>query len=143
MYAWDAAALVAGVKHEVASSPGSPLMAQPPADDALGEAFILHYTWGPEIYDGDDTKVWMFDKRQYGGGQYQRGPYELTRVPDPPSWDPTRGLQLQTFFQPRALTESKLALIKTMIDEFNEAVDSLPRIPKGHKTLRDAQALAA
>ena len=26
------------------------------ADDALGEAFILHYTWGPEIYDGDDTK---------------------------------------------------------------------------------------
>lgn len=143
MYAWDAAALVAGVKHEVASSPQSPLMAQPPADDALGEAFILHYTWGPEIYDGDDNKLWMFDKRQYGGGQYQRGPYKLTRLPDPPSWDPNRGLQLQTFFQPRALTESKLALIKTMIDEFNEAVDSLPRIPKGHKTLQDAQALAA
>ena len=53
------------------------------------------------------------------------------------------GLQLQDFFQPRTLSESKLELIRLMIDEFNEAVGKLPRIPKGHKTLEEAQAMAA
>jgi hypothetical protein len=151
MYAYDAAILVAGVEHTIAGAPRSPLMAQPPADDAgardvSGEfrfnAFLLHYTWGPEIYDANENKLWVFDKRAYGGGQYEKGPYELTRLPDPPEWDPSRGLQLQTFFQPRALTESKLALIKIMIDEINQAVDALPRVPKGFKSLTDAQKAA-
>ena len=101
------------------------------------------YTWGPEIYDGKDEKLWVFDKRSYGGGQYQRGPYQLSKIPDPPRWDPAAGLQLQDFFQPRTLSESKLELIRLMIDEFNEAVGKLPRIPKGHKTLEEAQAMAA
>ena len=151
MYAYDAAILVAGVEHTVAGAPESPLMAQPPADDAgtlnaRGEytfpAFLLHYTWGPEIYDAEENKLWVFDKRAYGGGQYQKGPYELTRLPDPPAWDPSRGLQLQSFFQPRALTESKLALVKIMIDEINEAVDALPRVPKGFGSLEEAQKAA-
>ena len=60
MYAWDAAAPSRGEARggELA---GVAAHGAAPADDALGEAFILHYTWGPEIYDGDDTKVWMFD----------------------------------------------------------------------------------
>ena len=143
MYAYDLAAMVAGVEHDVAGTPRSPLMAQPPADEELGNAFLLHYTWGPEIYDARDEKLWAFDKRAYGGGQYQKGPYPLTRLPDPPAWDPNAGLQLQTFFQPRKLTQSKLALIKRMIDEFNDAVDKLPRIPKGFETLEEAQRAAA
>ena len=151
MYAYDAAILIAGVEHTVAGAPESPLMAQPPADDAGAknargeyafEAFLLHYTWGPEIYDARENKLWVFDKRAYGGGQYQKGPYELTRLPDPPAWDPSRGLQLQTFFQPRALTESKLALIRIMIDEINQAVDALPRVPKGFGSLEEAQKAA-
>ena len=135
--------MVAGVEHDVAGTPRSPLMAQPPADEELGNAFLLHYTWGPEIYDARDEKLWAFDKRAYGGGQYQKGPYPLTRLPDPPAWDPNAGLQLQTFFQPRKLSQSKLALIKRMIDEFNDAVDKLPRIPKGFETLEEAQRAAA
>lgn len=152
MYAYDAAILVAGVEHAIAGAPRSPLMAQPPADDAGAkdaetgafsfEAFLLHYTWGPEIYDARENKLWVFDKRAYGGGQYQKGPYELTRLPDPPAWDPAAGLQLQTFFQPRALTESKLALVKIMIDEINAAVDELPRVPKGFQSLEEAQKAA-
>jgi hypothetical protein len=63
---------VEGVEHHVDGAPQSLLMAQPPADDTLGNAFILHYTWGPEIFDKDDKKLWMFDKRAYGGGQYMR-----------------------------------------------------------------------
>ena len=143
MYAYDAAALAVGVEHVVAPTPRTPLMAQPPADEKIGDAFLLHYTWGPEIYDGKDEKLWVFDKRSYGGGQYQRGPYQLSKIPDPPRWDPAAGLQLQDFFQPRTLSESKLELIRLMIDEFNEAVGKLPRIPKGHKTLEEAQAMAA
>jgi len=143
MYAYDAAALAVGVEHVVAPTPQTPLMAQPPADEKIGDAFLLHYTWGPEIYDGKDEKLWVFDKRSYGGGQYQRGPYELSKIPDPPRWDPAAGLQLQDFFQPRTLSESKLELIRLMIDEFNEAVGKLPRIPKGHKTLEEAQVMAA
>ena len=143
MYAYDAAALVARVDHSVAAVPETPLMAQPPADDRAGNAFILHYTWGPEIYDKADKKLWMFDKRAYGGGQYMKGPYPLTKLDEPPVWDPAVGLQLQTFFQPRALSESKLELIRVMVREFNEAVGKLPRIPKGHTDLAVAQAMAA
>ena len=154
MYAYDAAILIADVEHVVAGAPESKLMAQPPADDAGAKsangdyafnAFLLHYTWGPEIYDRDENKVWVFDKRAYGGGQYKKGPYELTKIPDPPAWDDgnNAGLQLQTFFNPRALTESKLFLLRAMIDEFNEAVEKLPRIPKGFETLEDAEKAAA
>ena len=85
MYAYVLAALVTGITHETSQSPTSELMAQPPADGELGNAFILHYTWGPEIYDEKDAKIWEFDKRAYGGGQYKRGPYELTPIKEPPS----------------------------------------------------------
>ena len=143
MYAYDAAALAAGVEHEVAEVPDGLLMAQPPADESLGNAFILHYTWGPEIYDKNDKKLWMFDKRAYGGGQYMKGPYPLKALEDPPKFDPEVGLQLQTFFHPRALSKSKLELIRSLVTEFNEAVEKLPRIPKGHTDLKVAEAMAA
>ena len=143
MYAYDAAALVAGVEHVVAQVPDTLLMAQPPADESLGEAFILHYTWGPEIYDKNDKKLWMFDKRAYGGGQYMKGPYPLNKLEEPPEYDEAVGLQLQTFFQPRKLSKSKLELIRMLVKEFNEAVEKLPRIPKGHTSLREAEKMAA
>jgi hypothetical protein len=72
-----------------------------------------------------------------------KGPYALTVLPDPPVWDEAVGLQLQTFFQPRKLSRNKLELIRVMITEFNEAVVKLPRIPKGHASLAEAEALAA
>lgn len=142
MYSYDAAALVAGVEHVVAEVPDGLLMAQPPADESAGNAFILHYTWGPEIYDKSEKKLWMFDKRAYGGGQYMKGPYPLTKLPDPPAFDPAVGLQLQNFFHPRALSKSKLELIRTLVTEFNEAVEKCPRIPKGHTNLQVAEAMA-
>lgn len=143
MYAYDAAALVAGVEHTVAGWPDTLLMAQPPADESAGNAFILHYTWGPEIYDKAEKQLWMFDKRAYGGGQYMKGPYALTPLAEPPTFDEATGLQLQTFFQPRRLSRGKLELIRTLVGEFNEAVGKLPRIPKGHATLEMAEAMAS
>jgi hypothetical protein len=141
MYAYVLAALVTGITHETSPSPTSELMAQPPADGELGNAFILHYTWGPEIYDEKDAKIWEFDKRAYGGGQYKRGPYELTPIKEPPEW--RFGLKLQTFFQPRALSESKLELLRLMVSELNEAIGALGRVPKGFRDLAAAEAAAA
>ncbi len=60
----------------------------------------------------------------------------------PPEWAPDAGLQLQTFFNPRALTESKLELLRVMITEFNEAVEKLPRVPVGFDTLQEAEKAA-
>jgi len=151
MYAYDAAVLIAGIEHEIKGAPGSLLMAQPPADDAGVKtsdgtfhfnAFLLHYTWGPEIYDQNEKKLWVFEKRAYGGGQYKKGPYELVKLDLPPEWAPDAGLQLQTFFNPRALTESKLELLRVMITEFNEAVEKLPRVPVGFDTLQEAEKAA-
>ena len=139
MYAYDLAALASGIEHRLAVNPESLLMAQPPADSQLGNAFILHYTWGSEIYDKNDKFLWKWDKRAYGEGQYGQGPYILTEIPLPPEWDESVGLQLQTFFQPRLLTPSRLGLIKLLITEFNDAVRLLPKIPKGYKTIEEAR----
>ena len=70
MYAYDLAALATGIEHELSECPESLLMAQPPADSELGNAFILHYTWGSEIYDKNEEFIWKFDKRSYLEGQY-------------------------------------------------------------------------
>ena len=140
MYAYDLAALATGIEHELSECPESLLMAQPPADFELGNAFILHYTWGSEIYDKNEEFIWKFDKRSYLEGQYGEGPYILQEIPPPPEWDDgAKGLQLQTFFKPRALTEKRLGLIKTLIDEFNHAVRSLSKIPKGYATIEEAR----
>jgi hypothetical protein len=85
--------------------------------------------------------LWKFDKRAYGGGQYQRGPYKLVKLEDPPPWK--EGLKLQTFFQPRAISEKKHALIAMLITEINAAIDKLPRVPKGHDSLEEAQLWAS
>ena len=140
MYAYDLAALASGVEHKLDISPNSLLMAQPPADTELGNAYILHYTWGPEIYDKENKLLWKFDKRSYGDGQFGEGPAVLKEIPLPPEWDESTGLQLQDFFQPRGLNEKRLGLIRTLIEEFNFAVRSLPEVPKGYATMEEARA---
>jgi len=139
MYAYALAAMATGVEHKLAVNPESLLMAQPPADYQLGDAYILHYTWGSEIYDSNEKFIWKWDKRSYADGQYGEGPYILSEIPLPPEWDEKAGLQLQTFFQPRALTPSRLGLIKLLITEFNDAVRILPKVPKGYKTIEEAR----
>jgi hypothetical protein len=64
----------------------------------------------------------------------------LKEIPLPPEWDESTGLQLQDFFQPRGLNEKRLGLIRTLIEEFNFAVRSLPEVPKGYATMEEARA---
>ena len=64
------------------------------------------------------------------GGQYQKGPYELTRLPDP-GVGPSRGAATADVLPAARAHGIKLALVKIMIDEINAAVVELPRVPKG------------
>ena len=130
MYAWSFAAARVGPKHVLPQPPYNPLLVQPPADRELGEGAILHYTWGPVVHNREGKVVWEFDKRSYGGGQYEGGPRKLTKLPLPPPWEP--GLHLQSFFaDANAVTESGLALMRLEAETFNAAVDALPELPKG------------
>ena len=53
------------IKLRVDSPPRSPLIAEPPRDNALGAAALMHYTWGNIFKDtlADKEEVWSFDKR--------------------------------------------------------------------------------
>lgn len=57
MYSYSFAAARSGVRHHTALVPLNTLMAQIPADSTLGEAVILHFTWGL-IVSVNGTKVW-------------------------------------------------------------------------------------
>jgi len=69
----------------IASVPYNKLMVQIPADHTLGDACIIHWTWGPQIYL-DGAIVWQYDKRSVRGNA-------LTPIPEMPAWDPRMRLQ--------------------------------------------------
>lgn len=124
------------MRQHVPLVPFNPLMVQPPADVTLGDAVILHYTWGP-IISVDGTVVWQFDKRSYAGGQGAPGPVKLERLPPTPPWRP--GMRLQAN---ETVTRDGLALMALLVDTFNAAVDSLPELPEGFTSLEAAREAA-
>ena len=56
MYAYSFAAAMVNVRHHVPLVPWNPIMVQPPADTVLGQAAILHYTWGPIVSVGQGAE---------------------------------------------------------------------------------------
>ena len=100
MYAYDAAILVAGVEHAIAGAPRSPLMAQPPADDAGAkdaetgafsfEAFLLHYTWGPRFTTRARTSCGCSTSARTGG-TVPEGAVRTDPSARPPGVGPSRG----------------------------------------------------
>jgi hypothetical protein len=141
MYAWGFAAARTKIRHQMDEPPKNPLLAQPPADTELGNAAILHYTWGPVVFNSSDAIIWEFDKRSYTGGQYAIGPRKLERIPEPPQWQ--QGLHLQSFFAiGNAITPSGLELMRLFVRTFNDAVDRLPELPKGFADRASAEKAA-
>jgi hypothetical protein len=136
MYGYTFAAAELGIRHHVPLVPFNPLMVQPPADVALGEAALLHYTWGP-IVSVAGKVLWQFDKRSYGGGQGAPGPVRLVKLDQPPPW--REGMRLQAN---ETVTPDGLALMALLVDTFNAAVDSLTELPKGWTSLEAAQEAA-
>lgn len=93
------------------------------------------------MHNKDGKVVWEFDKRSYGGGQYNNGPRLLEKLPIPPAWE--KGMHLQSFFaDANEVTESGLALMRLEAETFNAAVESLPELPKGWTDRAAAEAAA-
>ena len=105
------------MQYELPPVPFQKLVIQPPADISIGQASLMHYTWGSIIKDRDGEVVWEFDKRSY------RGSYnDLRRIKTMPDWDPERGFKLQ---DDQVMQESQFEVLKTMVEIFNRAVGAL------------------
>ena len=85
MYSFSFAAAQTGVRAFLPSVPYNPLVVQIPADDTLGKAIIIHFTWGPRI-SVNDTVVWHYDKRAVDGSN-------LRPIADLPPFSPLMRLQ--------------------------------------------------
>eukprot|EP00245_Coleochaete_scutata_P006796 TRINITY_DN21580_c0_g1_i1.p1 TRINITY_DN21580_c0_g1~~TRINITY_DN21580_c0_g1_i1.p1 ORF type:complete len:801 (+),score=219.38 TRINITY_DN21580_c0_g1_i1:188-2590(+) len=101
MYAWSIAMALAKVSVDLPAVPDA-IMVQPPEDKIVGNAAIIHYTWGNVIKDDADNKIWEWDKRSYTDNELP------PHIPDPPT---------------EKATELQLLLVKTL----NEAIDNLPK----------------
>ena len=73
MYAFDFAAARVGLRVHYPPVPHNKLMVQPPADDTLGAACLMHYTWSPILSDKTGAKRWEFDKRGSRARREARG----------------------------------------------------------------------
>ena len=60
-----------GVKFDLQLPPKQKLIAQPPADQGIGDAAMFHYTWGTIWKDATGSEVWKFDKRFYTDANFE------------------------------------------------------------------------
>ena len=60
MYAFSIALVRRKIKVDLTPIPDNLLMTQPPHDDKLGKAAILHYTWGALMYTSDVSPSCIF-----------------------------------------------------------------------------------
>lgn len=125
MYAYDLAAAIEGIEH-VVQDPGETMMiAQPPADTAMGEASMFHYTWGAEYLDRNKQKVWSWDKRPYVEARQVRRP-GMHKPELPPADAPERGLKLQ---DGKEVTKGTNAMLTDMLTIMRDAIDDLDNLP--------------
>ncbi len=119
MYAFSIACALENIKLDLPSPPNSILMIQPPADRAVGNAALMHYTWGSVITDNDGKEVWKFDKREYTEEKWERCPEKL---PEVPRYDANGGWKLQDGVLVTSELRDTLAL---MINTMNEAIGEM------------------
>lgn len=145
MYAYSIAAALAGVKHSTPAPPLSPLMVQPPADDAAGQACIAHYTWGAIFHENsaEGKEVWRWDKREYAAGQYGDKCARLVPIAAMPPWRDDARLVLQ---DGQPVRKGKYDLLALLVGKFNEAVAEVNGVnggvPAGLASWEEADALS-
>ena len=123
MYAWSAAAAVVGLNVLQQDRGSTFLIAQPPADDAIDDATMYHYTWGTELRDAGSNKVvWEWDKRKYTGASDS---FKLPELAMPP----TAGSYYQQFPTRRIASAELLSTLADLIGRFNDAARELPQLP--------------
>lgn len=70
MYAWCVSVHKNNVQLVHQQPPKSRLISQPPHNWELGEAAMLHYTWGT-LFFKNDKEVWRFDKRDWTAKEHE------------------------------------------------------------------------
>ena len=126
MYAYDVAAHINGVLHEV-QDPGSTwTITQPPADEHVGTASAFHYTWGAQFKNASGGVVWEFDKRPYVETRHVRriGTAGLPSLP--PADSVEKGYKLQ---DGKPVTAALLAIETDMVATMRRACAGLPDLP--------------
>ena len=140
MYAYSIASAEAGLSHDLLVPPRNRLMVQPPADEALGDACFAHYTWGGFLHV-DGKKVWGWDKREYGNGQYGDEPARMVEIPAMPPYDAKFTTQDNVPW-----TRAKYELYEEFTRHFNLAVRDVNAvnngIPTGFATWQEAAQAA-
>mmetsp|Transcript_4092 Transcript_4092/g.8403 ORF Transcript_4092/g.8403 Transcript_4092/m.8403 type:complete len:140 (-) Transcript_4092:112-531(-) len=128
MYAYSLAAAITRIPHDTQRRLDSILIAQPPADDMLGNAAMYHYTWGVDLLDPkrNYAKVWQWDKRKFVSGEDS---FKIPHIPMPPpvAEIQERGLY-QHYPQKKRMTKELAESFHQMIGIMNEAADNLPAL---------------
>ncbi|KAL3161193.1 hypothetical protein ABBQ38_009560 [Trebouxia sp. C0009 RCD-2024] len=117
MYAFSVAVALQGIKLDLAQPPLNRLITQPPADANLGQAAMLHYTWGTVFQNSSGAKIWEFDKRVYTDQSMVITP---PAVPLPPPYDPQYKLQ-----DGKPVTQELYDTLTAMFKQMNDAINSL------------------
>jgi len=116
------------VPHRVERRLDSTLIAQPPADDKLGNAAMYHYTWGVNLLDPSDgfKTVWSWDKRAYTAAQHS---FKVPPLPMPPAVDEivAKGL-MQHYPQKKRMTRELAETFHQMLGIMNNASRDLPAL---------------
>ncbi|CAL8467638.1 g7176 [Coccomyxa elongata] len=120
MYAFSVAMALKQVEPEILACPQCTLIAQPPADRAIGAAAMFHYTWGTAFKDSFGRKIWEFDKRTYTAEEIQR---KTPHIPLPTAY--TQGWKLQ---DDQPVTRELYDTMVAMLHQMNRAVDGLPEL---------------
>ncbi|PNH02423.1 hypothetical protein TSOC_011595 [Tetrabaena socialis] len=118
MYAWDIALALRNVTLVTESPPHSRLIAQPPHDLQLGDAAMLHYTWGT-LYFENKKEIWRWEKRDYTSRE-QMLKLPMLRMPPQPwkaGWVIQDGLPV---------TKELHDTMTAMIGQMNHAISKMP-----------------
>ncbi|KXZ51261.1 hypothetical protein GPECTOR_13g748 [Gonium pectorale] len=118
MYAWDIALALRNVTLVTETPPHSRLIAQPPHDLTLGDAAMLHYTWGT-LYHENKKEIWRWEKRDY------TAPEKALKVPMLPM-PPQPWKQGWTLQDGLPVTKELHELMTAMIGQMNKAIAIMP-----------------
>ena len=105
MYAYDAAALAVGVEHVVAPTPRTPPWRSSPRMRRSATRFCCTTRGDRRYTTGRTRSCGCSISDRTAEVSTSAGPYQLSKIPDPPRWDPAAGCSCRIFFHEDAERE--------------------------------------
>ena len=119
MYAFAVGCALRRLKLDLRREPENLLMMQPPQDEVLGAAAMMHYTWATVIVDEQGAEIWKFEKREYTEEMWEKAPEQLPEVPE---FDAHGGWRLK---DGKLVTRELRDTLNMMIQTMNRAIEKL------------------